>query len=514
MKYTFSTLLILPFIVFLSHVHANDCGSAANLSLGTPTSIVLDGCDNGDLAGGVYPCANCASDAWFVLDLGGTNLIQQHVRFNIEANGSAELNLVLMYSDSWEESGDPCTWSNAGGSAIGLSRNINNCAVPITGIGDIIEFDSYGLDGSGQYVLLVERTTAAGTANTITVTPQIIGTCNAPANDRCASPLALGSGNGIDPAAPSPNVPSWADAMKASTACGTKQRITRTTPGNPATGIVTTEDHYNYRRGGRDIFVGNIGDGNRLFGRPLSQADTYLENTLYYSFTVPGSGTNSDWNLAIGNTGGCSQEPNDMVVMIFNSLDCSDADNSNLRESQKISMNNGVPAGNASYIFDNLTLTGGSTYYVVVDGTRGSQCDFCMLLYNGAAVNPALPAELTNFQGFNQGIENILSWETSLEDQHDYFGVEKSTDGENFEEISRVQGLGNVEQGQAYQFIDSEAKVGINYYRLNMVDIDGTSFYSKTIQIHREAPAAALISLYPNPSREFVELYFASDQRK
>ncbi|MEM8887530.1 MAG: T9SS type A sorting domain-containing protein [Bacteroidota bacterium] len=512
MKFTFSSVVLIIFLLLNQGLQANDCSSAANLTLNNPTAIVLDACDNADLAGGIYPCANCDSDAWFTIDLGGTNLVQQHVRFNIEANGTAELNAVLLYSDSWEESGDICTWSNAT-AALGLQRNINVCNITITGIGDIYELDSYGLDGSGKYVLLIEKTTTPGSATTITVTPQILGTCNAPSNDRCSSPLALGSGNGIDPMAPSPNVPAWSDAIKASTACGTKQRISRATVGDPGTALVITEDHYDYKPFGQPRrYTGNIGDGGKFLGSPTSQADTYLENTLYYSFTVPGTGTNSDWKLAIGNSGGCSQEPNDMVVMILNNLDCSDADNSAPRASQKVSMDNGLAAGQPSYTFTGLTLTGGNTYYIVVDGTRASQCDFCMLLYNGGLVNPVLPAELSNFNGYNQGSENILLWETSLEENHDYFSVERSLDGESFEEIGRVQGIGNAEAGNSYSFIDPAAKVGLNYYRLNMIDIDGSSYYSRSIQILRDAPSTALISLFPNPAKSEVELYFSSEE--
>lgn len=511
MKSTFSYLLILPFLLIFTSLQANDCSNASVLTLGTPSTVTLDACDNLDLAGGVWPsCSLCSQDAWFQLTMGGTNLVQQNMRFNIEANGSAELNLTLLYSDSWEESGDPCTWSN-GTAALGLSRNEWVCTQTITMPGDILEFDTDGLDGSGVYFLLVEKTLTASTATSITVTPVVRSTCNAPSNDRCATPLALSSGNGIDPAAPMPNVPSWSDAMKTSIACATKQRITRATPGDPGTALIQTEDHYSYGFAPRR-YTGNIGDYNGVL---RTRSDSYLENTVFYSFQLPGggSGPSTGWNLAIGNTGGCSQEPNNLVAMLFSNLDCNDADNSARITSMKIPMDNGVAAGNPSHTFSSLTLNYGQTYYLVVDGTRASQCDFCILLYNGSTVNPVLPAELTSFAGFNQGRENILQWETSLEDRHDFFSIEKSLDGKNFVEIGQIDGAGNAESGQAYNFIDPSAEVGINYYRLDMVDINGTSFYSKSIEVYREAPQAELISIYPNPSKDQVELLYASDKQ-
>lgn len=507
MKSTFSYLLVLPFLLFLSTLHANDCSNAAVMTIGNPTAITLDACDNGDLAGGVWPaCSACDQDAWFQLDMGGTNLVQQNMRFNIEANGSAELNLTLLYSDSWEESGDPCTWSNAN-AALGLSRNEWQCAQTITGVGDVLEFDTDGLDGSGIYLLLVEKTATLGTATMVTVTPIVRSTCAAPSNDRCSSPLALTSGNGIDPLAPTPNVPRWADALKGNTFCATKQRITRTTPGNPATGLVTTEDHYSYtpRFSTQPRYTGNLGDISNFFGR--SQADSYLENTVFYTFRV--TQTSSDWKIAIGNTGGCPQEPNNVAVMVFSSLDCNNAANSVRIATSKVSMDNGVAAGLPAETYG-LTLNANQDYYIVVDGTRASQCDYCILIYNGSEVNPILPAELLSFDGYNRGRENIIQWETQLEENHDFFSVEKSLDGENFFEIGRLDGQGNPESGQAYNFIDPKAEVGINYYRLNMVDVNGSSYISNQIQILRGAPEVELLSVYPNPSQDLVNVLFAA----
>ena len=72
---------------------------------------------------------------------------------------------------------------------------------------------------------------------------------------------------------------------------------------------------------------------------------------------------------------------------------------------------------------------------------------------NGASV---LPVELAYFEGKRVGSYVLLEWETMAEVNNDYFIVEKSTDGENWEEILTVDGQGNTSEQTYYSQIDIE----------------------------------------------------------
>lgn len=78
-----------------------------------------------------------------------------------------------------------------------------------------------------------------------------------------------------------------------------------------------------------------------------------------------------------------------------------------------------------------------------------------------------------------KGIE--LNWKTTQEINNNYFELFRSKDGVQFESIAKVPGNGNSSLESAYKFLDVAPAVGLNYYRLTQVDIDGNSKAYKTI---------------------------------
>ena len=77
---------------------------------------------------------------------------------------------------------------------------------------------------------------------------------------------------------------------------------------------------------------------------------------------------------------------------------------------------------------------------------------------------------------------NQLWWSTDSEVNSDKFIVERSIGSTtNFEEIGRVEGAGNSSEYLEYAFEDNRIESGIHYYRINAVDLDGTSDYSNTV---------------------------------
>ncbi|PIY08973.1 MAG: hypothetical protein COZ18_09590 [Flexibacter sp. CG_4_10_14_3_um_filter_32_15] len=94
-----------------------------------------------------------------------------------------------------------------------------------------------------------------------------------------------------------------------------------------------------------------------------------------------------------------------------------------------------------------------------------------------------------------------IDWATINEIDNDYFEIEHSITGENFESIGIVNGFGNKESLTEYSFLDANCSEGINYYRLKQVDYNGKFSYSPTIftrSKHLTHSHSTLI--YPNPN--------------
>ncbi|MEZ5022171.1 MAG: T9SS type A sorting domain-containing protein [Chitinophagales bacterium] len=121
----------------------------------------------------------------------------------------------------------------------------------------------------------------------------------------------------------------------------------------------------------------------------------------------------------------------------------------------------------------------------------------------------ALPVELAFFDGENKGQENNLYWTTTAEINNDYFNVQRSLDAIHFETIGVVNGAGNSDKKIHYEFVDEQPYKGINYYRLQQVDFDGTNEFSKIIDLEvasNNTEASISLDVFPNPSHDFVKI--------
>ena len=120
-----------------------------------------------------------------------------------------------------------------------------------------------------------------------------------------------------------------------------------------------------------------------------------------------------------------------------------------------------------------------------------------------------LPVSLTVFTA--QAVRNqdgLLKWTTASETDNDHFDVERSLDGTNFTKIGVVAGQGTKLTPTNYTLTDAgvAAKaIGLVYYRLRQVDLNGTATYSPVRSISFTAGEPS-ISLYPNPTANGTDL--------
>jgi hypothetical protein len=110
--------------------------------------------------------------------------------------------------------------------------------------------------------------------------------------------------------------------------------------------------------------------------------------------------------------------------------------------------------------------------------------------------NSPLPLSLANFTGSLKNGFAELNWRTFNEINFSHFIIERSNDAIQFKEIGKVFSA-NYSNGSAYSFQDKSKLQLINYYRLKMVDKDGTLNYSPVIAVNAKLPLN--LGVYPNP---------------
>ena len=127
--------------------------------------------------------------------------------------------------------------------------------------------------------------------------------------------------------------------------------------------------------------------------------------------------------------------------------------------------------------------------------------------YESAA---ALPIELISFTAVLKGENVHLKWATANELNNDFFSIQHSSDGITFTNIERVEGAGNASIIKTYSATDHHPNRGVNYYRLQQTDFDGTTTHShiETVKVF-----TGKIGTYPNPVLNHLSISFGDFEK-
>ena len=117
-----------------------------------------------------------------------------------------------------------------------------------------------------------------------------------------------------------------------------------------------------------------------------------------------------------------------------------------------------------------------------------------------------LPVTLVDFHALQQPDHTVaLQWETAQEQNSKYTEVQRSADGKTYSAIGQVAAAGTSTQRRNYAYTDKAPLSGRGFYRLKMVDIDGSFKYSKILQVTAGGVGTA-IKVYSNPFHDQVGL--------
>jgi hypothetical protein len=120
-----------------------------------------------------------------------------------------------------------------------------------------------------------------------------------------------------------------------------------------------------------------------------------------------------------------------------------------------------------------------------------------------------LPVELLRFKGTPQYKTSFLTWETAVEQNTAHFDIESSSDGKTFSKIGSQKAKG---QGSTYNFTDEGPLSITTYYRLKMVENDGSFSYSNIISVAFGKDLT--VKAFPNPVQNELTIDVVSESKQ
>lgn len=120
-----------------------------------------------------------------------------------------------------------------------------------------------------------------------------------------------------------------------------------------------------------------------------------------------------------------------------------------------------------------------------------------------------LPVELVSFTGEAIMGQSRLNWRTASERNNDHFQLLRSGDLDSWEEIARIPGAGYSETERDYSAVDGTPFMGITYYALVQVDLDGAETRSLVVAVTHLANELHVVG--PNPAPVGMPIRFNAD---
>ena len=126
----------------------------------------------------------------------------------------------------------------------------------------------------------------------------------------------------------------------------------------------------------------------------------------------------------------------------------------------------------------------------------------------GSITNSALPIELKDFTVRPYRKMALIEWTTASEINNDYFEIEKSLDGNEWQKLAQIDGAGNSSVEINYEYIDKSPALGISYYRLKQIDFDGQleAFAPVALDYSEILSHISELFVFPNPANNYINV--------
>ena len=161
-------------------------------------------------------------------------------------------------------------------------------------------------------------------------------------------------------------------------------------------------------------------------------------------------------------------------------------------------------ATNSQAIVEAALVGNNAATIAASNGVFGDPCGGTVKrLYIEAVYGSALPLHLLSFSCRPKAGSNLLQWQTTAEINTEAFEVERSMDGLHFSSIGTIASS-NSSGTNDYAYTDNFLSLSLYFYRLKMIDQDGSFSYSKII---RTASGSTVTpNVFPNPVTKNVSI--------
>ena len=158
----------------------------------------------------------------------------------------------------------------------------------------------------------------------------------------------------------------------------------------------------------------------------------------------------------------------------------------------------GGPATSAELNYPNSVAEDGNGNLYIVDQSNNVIRE---VVYKGLP----LPVGIASFTAKATSNSNLLQWRIANEANTDYFVVERSNDNKAFTAMGTIKAIGS--GANSYAYTDNNPTPyplnGVLYYRLQIVDKDGSFTFSKVVSVQLTVDRLPL-TVAPNPSKDKV----------
>jgi hypothetical protein len=159
----------------------------------------------------------------------------------------------------------------------------------------------------------------------------------------------------------------------------------------------------------------------------------------------------------------------------------------------------------------NVTGLTASTYVfeLVVSNSCGEFKDTVTLNFPISS----LPVKLLGFNGYRKSEStDLLTWQVAEEIDMSFYEVQISENGFDFKAVGTVAISNISSNNKIYEFTNSTLLRASNFYRIKMVNIDGTFAFSNILKLSNKQKNINSLEVMPNPARTFVSAHINSNK--
>ncbi|GEM_PF-1425832 len=155
-----------------------------------------------------------------------------------------------------------------------------------------------------------------------------------------------------------------------------------------------------------------------------------------------------------------------------------------------------INTGTVSSTPANFAQIGSTLYFAAKTDAQGRE------LYSMSITAP-LAIRLDEFAARNSGRINVINWKNRKETAGDIMELQASADGKTFNTIATFTASGKADARYIYN--DEQPFTGLNYYRLALKNIEGSTEYSDVVKAFVKEEQT-FVEIYPNPAGNAIHV--------